>query len=160
MANNKTKVILNQTVAKLGLAGDTVEVQPGFARNYLLPRAIAAPWSKKAEEQVASHKALLRKKAIESIEAASELKGKLEAVTILVPAKVGKADANGVARLFGAIKGANVAEAIKKQIGVDVDKRSIEVNGVVKTTGPAKAVAHLFEGAVAQLKLNVVASSK
>lgn len=160
MSSKNQKVILNQTVAKLGIAGDVVEVKPGFARNFLLPRAIAAPWSQKAQEKIEQRRAYLAKKFLQSKEDAIAIKNQLEKEKIVVPAKTGAKTTDSKARLFGSVKGEDIAKAIKDTFDVVVAKQSIETDGVIKTTGPATATAHLFEGVTAQLKISVVAASK
>lgn len=161
MSVKNQKVILNQTISRVGIAGDTIEVKPGFARNYLLPKKLAAPWSAKAEEMIQQRKAALAKKRAVSQEAALDIKSRLEEKVITISAKTAtKPSDNTASKLFGAIKGDQIAQAIKETFDIEVSKTDIEPLGVIKTTGPAKAVAHLFEGVSANLKLNIVAGAK
>jgi large subunit ribosomal protein L9 len=146
-----TKIILNQTVTKLGVAGDIVDVKPGYARNYLLPTNAAILWTKRAGEQVQLRKAAAARRAIANAEAAQDAKAKLEDGVLQVPAKAG---ANG--KLFGSITTSAIADAVKATHNLTVDKRKIHIPTPIKVVGPANATIHLFEDVVAEAKLSVV----
>ncbi|MDR2508732.1 MAG: 50S ribosomal protein L9 [Candidatus Ancillula sp.] len=150
-----TKIILNQTVAKLGVAGDVVDVKPGYARNFLLPQNHAILWSKRAGEQVELRRASARRKAIASIDSAKSLKAKLEGAVLLVPVKAGN-----TGKLYGAVTGASIADAIKDTYGETIDKRKVVIDGHIKTTGHASVKVHLLDDVDAVVKINVTASKK
>ncbi|MDR1861787.1 MAG: 50S ribosomal protein L9 [Candidatus Ancillula sp.] len=150
-----TKVILNQTVAKLGVAGDVVNVKPGYARNFLLPQNVAITWTERAEKQVELRKSAAKRRAIESVEVAAEVKTKLEAKAVTVAAKAG---ANS--KLFGSITQAQIADAVKEQTGAIVDKRKILLAEPIKSTGTYAVEINLLENISATLNLTVVAASK
>ena len=105
-----SKLILTNEVSGLGSAGDVVEVKDGYARNYLIPNGLAVVWTRGGEKQVTSIRAAREARAIASEEEAKALKAKLEANPIKISMKAGS---NG--RLFGAVKTADVAEAVKAQ---------------------------------------------
>ena len=150
-----TKVILNQTVAKLGIAGDVVDVKAGYARNFLLPQALAAPWSVKSEKQVTLRKEAAKRRAVENIETANAQKEALEAGSIIVTRK-----AASTGKLFGAVTGAAVAEAIQSTLKIAIDKRKVQFAEPIKELGSYTAEIHIFEGIKANVKLSVVAAKK
>ena len=117
-----TKLILTHDVTNLGAVGDVVEVKDGYARNYLLPRKLATPWTKGAQRQLDQMAEARRKRSIESLEQAQEARAWLTENVVTVSATAG---ANG--RLFGAVSTADLAEAIKDAGGPAIDRRKIEV---------------------------------
>lgn len=150
MTQNK-KVILTREVAKLGDAGDVIEVRPGYARNYLFPRRMAMPWTKGSQSVIDRLKASVARQKIASMEKAQEAKSKLaEGVPVLVDAKAGP---NG--RLFGAVSMAEVARAVKEQKGVEIDRRKILVDQPLKAVGSYRLTVRLFEDVTASLEVTV-----
>lgn len=146
-----TKVILTHEVAKLGLAGDVVEVRPGYARNFLLPRRLAMPWTKGSQKEIDRLKASVAKQQISSMEIAQAVKEKLaEGDPVLIDAKAGE---NG--RLFGAITTAQIAEAVKEQKGAEIDKRKIAIEKPIKSVGTYQLTVRLFEKLTAPLEVTV-----
>ena len=93
-----TKLILTHDVAHLGEAGEVVEVKDGYARNYLVPRKLATPWTKGAQRQIDQMAEARRKRAIASLDQAQTARAWLADNVITVTASAG---ANG--RLFGAV---------------------------------------------------------
>ena len=138
------KVILTHEVDKLGSVGDVVEVRPGYARNYLLPRLLATPWTKGSQGQIDRLK-------IASMEVAGAVKEKLTgAEPVLISAKAG---ANG--RLFGAVSTSAIANAAKEQLGVELDKHKIVIEQPIKAVGTYQLTVRLFEDVVAPLEVAV-----
>lgn len=148
-----SKLILTNEVSGLGGAGDVVEVKDGYARNYLIPNGLAVVWTRGGEKQVTSIRAAREARAIASEEEAKALKDGLEKATIKIAMKAG---ANG--RLFGAVKTADVADAVKAQGLGEIDKRKVEIAGPIRTTGKYEATVRLTAELVANLSLQVVAA--
>jgi len=148
-----SKLILTNEVSGLGGAGDVVEVKDGYARNYLIPNGLAVVWTRGGEKQVTSIRAAREARAIASEEEAKALKDGLEKATIEITTKAG---ANG--RLFGAVKTADVADAVKAQGLGEIDKRKVEIAGPIRTTGKYEATVRLTAELVANLSLQVVAA--
>jgi large subunit ribosomal protein L9 len=148
-----SKLILTNEVSGLGSAGDVVEVKDGYARNYLIPNGLAVVWTRGGEKQVTSIRAAREARAIASEEEAKALKAKLEANSIKISMKAGS---NG--RLFGAVKTADVAEAVKAQGIGEIDKRKVEISGSIRSTGKFEATVRLNAELVANLSLQVVAA--
>jgi len=116
------KVILQHNVQKLGKAGDVVEAAPGYFRNFLQPRGLAVLATsgtlKKREEDLEA----LRKKAEQSHQLALGLADKITALACLkLTAKAGEGG-----KLYGKITNKEIAQALKQELGVDVDKRLIK----------------------------------
>ena len=106
------KLILTSTVDKLGIAGDIVEVRNGYGRNYLVPQGKAIVWSRGAEKQIEGIKRARDAREVRGIEHAQELRTQIEELTIKVPARAAESGS-----LFGAVTAANLALAVKKEIG-------------------------------------------
>ncbi|MBI1334338.1 MAG: 50S ribosomal protein L9 [Armatimonadetes bacterium] len=125
------KVILNQTVPKVGKAGTVVNVADGFARNYLFPRGLAIYADKSQIAALEKRNARLAEKVAAKKTDAEGLKTKLDGQTVKIETKVG---ADGV-RLNGAITSQNIADAIKAQLGVELDKKQVALHDPIKRLG-------------------------
>ena len=148
-----TKLILTHDVAHLGEAGEVVEVKDGYARNYLLPRKLATPWTKGAQRQIDQMTEARRKRAIASLDQAQAARAWLTENVVTVTATAG---VNG--RLFGAVTTADLAQAVKDADGPALDRRKIEVVPPIKSTGRHSASVRLHPDVVAPLEVNVVAA--
>ncbi|MCO6564227.1 MAG: 50S ribosomal protein L9 [Apibacter sp.] len=132
------EVILKQDVENLGLEFDVVNVKPGYARNYLIPKGfalLATPKNKAALEA-----ALKEREAEEAaqVKAAKDIVAKLKEVVVSIPAKVGAGD-----KLFGSINNSDLAEALTKA-GVNIDKKYIKIPGnTIKRLGKYSAKIRL-----------------
>lgn len=145
------KVILQQNVPKLGKAGDIVEASNGYFRNFLQPRSLAVLASpgamKKREEDVE----VLRKKAEKAQQEALDLCQKItDQEVVRVGAKAGEGG-----KLYGKVTNKEVAAAILKATGVDVDKRLIKVEDI-GALGTYKAIVKLAPDAQAEINVEVV----
>ncbi|SDM31799.1 50S ribosomal protein L9 [Actinomyces ruminicola] len=148
-----TKLILTHDVTNLGTAGEVVEVKDGYARNYLVPRKLATPWTKGAQRQIDQMAEARRKRAIDSLEQAQEARAWLSGNVVTVSAVAGE---NG--RLFGAVSTAQLADAVKEAGGPAIDRRKIELTRPIKSTGRHSASVRLHTDVVAPLEVNVVAA--
>ncbi|OFR89451.1 50S ribosomal protein L9 [Micrococcus sp. HMSC067E09] len=147
------KLILTHEVTGLGAAGDVVEVKNGYARNYLLPRGFATVWTKGGEKQVEQIKAARAARAVANLEEAQALAAKLQETTVQLERTAG---AEG--RLFGAVKQADIAEAIEAAGIGSVDKRSITIPQAIKAVGHHQAQVRLHEDVVADVEVQVLAA--
>lgn len=125
------KVILNQTVPKVGKAGTVVTVADGFARNYLFPRGLAIVANKAQVDALEKRNARLLEKTAAQKAEAEATKAKIDGQTVKIETKVG---ADGV-RLNGAITSANIGDAIKAQLGVELEKKQIALHDPIKRLG-------------------------
>lgn len=145
------KVILQQNVPKLGKAGDIVEASNGYFRNFLQPRSLAVLASpgamKKREEDVE----VLRKKAEKAQQEALDLCKKItDHELVRIGAKAGEGG-----KLYGKVTNKEVAAAIQKATGVEVDKRLIKVDDI-SALGIYKAIVKLAPDAQAEINVEVV----
>ena len=146
------KLILTNEVTGLGAAGDVVDVKDGYARNYLVPRRLATPWTTGGQKQVDAITSARANREVKSLEEAKSLAGRLEAASVTVSAKAGSSG-----RLFGAINPADIAAAVKAAGGPDLDRRTIEIKGHVKSTGSYQALVRLHPEVQASVPFEVVA---
>ena len=147
------KIILTQPVTGLGEAGDVVDVKDGYARNFLLPRKVATPWTKGSQKQVDQMKAGREKRALRSAEDAAAAKSSLEGAQVTVTARAGQGG-----RLFGAVTPGEIADAILAAGGPQVDKRRIEVRTPIRSVGEHPVHVRLHEDVAADVTVTVVAS--
>jgi large subunit ribosomal protein L9 len=148
-----TKLILTNEVTGLGTAGDVVEVKDGYARNFLLPRNLATPWTDGGQRQLDQIRAARSKRAVASLDEAQSLKALLESKPVVVSERAGT---NG--RLFGAVTSKEVAEAVKSTFDRDIDRRSVEFTTPIKSLGEYKATVRLHEDVYANLVVQAVAA--
>lgn len=140
------KVILKADVKGSGKAGQLVNVSDGYARNFLLPKGLAMEANAQAmnefknKEQAAKHRQEMEIKAAK--EAAAALAGK----TVKISAKAGQGG-----KLFGSVTSKEVAEALGKQLGVEIDKRKIAMDGDIKAFGTYEAQVRLYTGISADI---------
>ena len=143
------KVILQADVKNIGKKGEIVEVADGYGRNFLLPKKLALPAS---AENVNVAKAQAGSKARKDAMAEDEARlmaAQLEKVTADIPVRIGE---NG--RLFGAVTGKDVAEALKKQ-NIDVDRRKIAIRSEVTSEGIYEAVVKVHPSIATTIKIHV-----
>jgi large subunit ribosomal protein L9 len=145
------KLILTQPVSGLGGPGEVVEVKDGYARNYLLPRKLATPWTKGGQKQVDAINAARQKRAMRTAEDAQAAKSALEGSPVTVTARAG-----ATGRLFGAVTAADIAEAIAAAGGPQVDRRRIEVPTPIRTLGEHTAHVRLHDDVSATVTVQVV----
>jgi large subunit ribosomal protein L9 len=145
------KVILNQTVPQVGKAGSVVEVANGYARNYLFPRGLAVVADKNQIKAVERKNEILAQKTASLKAAAEDLKSKLDGQLLEIQTKVG---ADGV-RLNGAITSSMIAEQIKSQLGIDLDKKQVALVDPIKRLGRYKVELDLHLSVDANLNVRV-----
>ena len=148
------KIILLNDVKPLGTIGDVVEVADGYARNYLLPRGLAAEASKGSLALLEQQRRAKARKDAEAVANAEALGKQLEDTPVTVQAKAG-----GNGKLFGAITNANVAEAIHAALGIDIDRHKIEIPDNIKSLGSYPIEIRLGKNIVAKTTVKVVAAT-
>jgi large subunit ribosomal protein L9 len=148
------RVILMSDVKSLGTIGTVVEVADGYARNFLLPRGLAAEASKGSLALLEQQRKAKARRDAEAVADAEALGKQLEGLQLSVPAKAG-----GNGRLFGAITNANVADAIHAALGVEVDRHKIDVPDNIKSLGSYPVEIKLGKNVVAKTTVKVVAAT-
>jgi len=137
----KMKVLLVQDVDKLGSAGEVKEVSGGYGRNYLLPKGFAVLATrgqvKQAEERLAS----VRKREEANRKDAEALAARISGQTLRFTARVGELD-----RLYGSITNADIAEKIQSQLGIEIDRRKIDLDESIKRIGIYPIKIRLMSG--------------
>lgn len=146
------KVILLKDDKNLGKKGALVEAKDGYARNFLLPRKVAIEATPENLEQWKKDRAEEERIEAENRQAAMELKKKMEKMTVTINAKAGEGG-----RLFGAITSKDIADALQKQQGIEVDKKKIDLADNIKDTGVRKISVKLYPQINAQLKVEIKA---
>jgi len=124
------KVILLQDVKGKGKKGQMLEVSDGYARNYMLPRKIAVEATADAVNTMRMNDKAAAEKAAKERAEALEISKKLKAMTLTVTAKGG-----GAGRLFGSVTNQEIADALKAQSGISLDKRKIVISDPIKSIG-------------------------
>jgi len=145
------KVILLSDVASLGKRGAVVNVADGYANNFLFPRKYAAEASDGALKMLEQQNKAKARKQAEEVANAQEVATQLEATTLKVTAKAG-----GNGRLFGTITNANVAEAIREQLAVTIDRHKIEMKDGIKALGTYAVQIRLGSNIIAKTSVQVV----
>ena len=146
------KVILLQDVKSLGKKGDIVETAEGYGRNYLLPRKLAKEANAANVNQAKADKATAAHRAAQAKDEAVVLGAQVEKVVVTIKMRLGE---NG--KMFGSVTSKDVAEALIKQTGLNIDRRKIELKNSVKSLGESTAVAKLHPEVTSQYKVMVVA---
>ena len=146
------KVILMSDVKTLGNAGTVLEVADGYARNFLLPRGLAAEASSGSLALLEQRRRSQARRDAESLADVKALAEKIEAASVSVSAKSG-----GNGKLFGAITNANVAEAMQRELGIEVDRHKIELPESIKALGTYPIEVRLGKNVIAKTTLKVVA---
>jgi large subunit ribosomal protein L9 len=146
------KIILTQEVNGLGAPGDVVEVKDGYGRNYLLPQGFAITWTRGAEKQIAVIKRARSAREIRDLDHANDVKAQLEKLTVRLAVRAGDGG-----RLYGSVTPADVADAVKRAGGPDLDKRRLVLPGHIKSTGSHKVQIRLHPEVAADFTLIVVA---
>jgi large subunit ribosomal protein L9 len=147
------RVILMSDVKSLGTTGTVVDVADGYARNFLLPRGLAAEASKGSLALLEQQRKAKARRDAEAIADAEALGKQLEGLLLSVPVKAG-----GNGRLFGAVTNANVADAIHATLGVEVDRHKIEVPDNIKSLGSYPVEIRLGKNVVAKTTVKVIAA--
>lgn len=143
------KVILTADVKSLGKKGEMVSVADGYARNFLFPRGLAAEANAQSLTELKNREQAAKHKVDVDTQNAREAAAALEGKTVRVSAKAG---ANG--KLFGSVTAKEVAENVKKQFGVETDKRKITMEDV-KSYGTYEAEIKLYPGISAKIYVQV-----
>jgi large subunit ribosomal protein L9 len=144
------KVILNKDLPNLGEEGDVCDVNPGYARNYLLPRNLVLQYNNKNLSLLEGRRETIEQRKEEKKKQAMSVKDRLEAEPLTITMPAGE---NG--RLFGSVTSATVAEALEKQ-GIDVERKQIDIPAkTIKSVGTTKIRVRLYDQHEAELLVQV-----
>ena len=144
------KVILLQDVKSLGKKGEIVNVNDGYARNFILPKKMGVEATGKNLNDLKLQKNNEKKVAQENLEAAKELAAELPAGKVELFIKVGEGG-----RTFGSVSSKEIAAAVKEQMNLDVDKKKIQLKEAIKSLGTHIVNVKLHPEVTAELKVVV-----
>ena len=144
------KVILLGELKGKGGEGDVVEVAQGFAENYLFPNRLALPATKGNIKQLEERRHNIAKREEKRVADAEALRAAIDGKTVLIDAKVGDEG-----QLFGSVTNQMVADAVKNDLGVEVERKRIELNRAIKTSGLHTVKVSLYREIAAELHLQV-----
>ena len=144
------EVILLQDVKSLGKKGEIVKVSDGYARNFTLPKKLGLEANAKTLNDLKLRKAAQAKLEKEQLEAAQALGAKIEGSAVTVRIKTGE---NG--KVFGSVSVKEIAEAMKEQLGLEIDKKKISIANPIRNEGTFSAAVKLHPQVTSELTVKV-----
>lgn len=145
------KVILKQDVKNLGKKNTLVNVSDGYARNFLIPKGLAAEASTSAINEMKMRKGAEKSKKENELANAQKLSEKINGITMTFHSKAGD---NG--KLFGSITSKDIADKLQKELKIKVDKRKIVLSDAIKSLGVYDIEVKLHPGVSSTLKVQVI----
>ena len=144
------KVVLKKDVKGTGKKDEMVEVSDGYARNFLLPRGLAVAANAAAVNEVRTKESAKRHHAEVELADAQATAKKIGGMTVTVKAKAGQGG-----RLFGAVTGKDIAEAVNKTAGVSIDKRKVVLDADIKNYGQYEVEIKVYPSVTAKVTVVV-----
>ena len=145
------KVVLLQDVKSQGKKDQIIEVSEGYARNFLFPKKLAIVADAKAVNDIKSKQSSEKHRVEVEKANARELAKTLGETTVKI---VGSAGADG--RFYGSVTTKDISEELKKQFGIEIDKRKLELDCQIKAFGTYKVTVKLYTGISGKLSVQVV----
>lgn len=142
------KVILMKDIKGTGKKGDIINTSDGHARNYLFPRKLAVEASDGNLSKLSHEKKTEDKKRQEALEAAQALKAKIEEKTVTFAIKAGEGG-----KLFGSVTTKEIAQSLKKEHGIPVEKKKIVMDQPLKSIGTTSVKIKIHPKVQAELKV-------
>ena len=145
------KIILLENVKGVGKKDEIINANDGYARNFLFPRNLAVEANAqnlaklKSKQDSAAHKKMTEKKEAE------ELAKKLEKIMLKIEVKAGE---NG--KIFGGVSAKEIADLLKQNYNIEVDKKKIDLKETIKTLGLRTVSIKLYDGVIGNLKVDVI----
>lgn len=124
------QVILLEDVKKLGKKGELVKVNDGYARNFILPKKLGIEATARNLNDLKLQKANDEKMALEQLEKAKELAEQLKELKVTVSVKIGEGG-----KTFGSVSSKEIAQAVKEQLALELDKKKMQLTEPIKTVG-------------------------
>lgn len=144
------KVVLQTDVDNLGESGDVVRVRPGYARNFLIPRGLAAPATSSNLARVDEIKRLALARAEKDLAEAQALASKIQAVSVQIARAVGDEE-----KMYGSVTARDIEDAYR-DAGVEIDRKRLQLNEPIKALGAFEVPLKLHPKVSVQLKVEVV----
>ena len=144
------RIVLRDDVENLGKKGDLVDVADGYARNYLVPRGLALKATAGNQKQADAMRRNREVRETREREAAQAVAAQFEGRTITIKARAG-----GEGRLFGSVTSVDIADAVQKQTGAEIDRRKIDLDEPLKELGGVDVQVRLHADVLATLHVEV-----
>ncbi len=144
------KVILTKDVKSQGKKGDLINVSDGYANNFLLPKGLAKPATKQALNELEGKKGAEQYHKNMEEQKARNIADRLKEIKVSIKAKAGKEG-----KLFGSVTSKDVAEALKAQYNIAVDKRKLDLPDGIKTCGIRDVKVTLYTGVTGTFRVEV-----
>ncbi|HEX79013.1 MAG TPA: 50S ribosomal protein L9 [Dehalococcoidia bacterium] len=144
------KVVFLEDVADVAKSGDVKEAADGYARNFLIPRGLAALTTSQVTSQLEFQLASQSKKQARAAEKLAAMAKQLNGSEITLKAKVGAKD-----RLYGSITSADIAKELTRTSGITIDKRKIELSEPIRELGIFEVAIKLGKDALPKIKVTV-----
>ena len=145
------KVILTQDVKGVGKKDQILEVNDGYARNFLIPKKLGVQASTANLALLKSKQDSRDFKRQEDKKEAEQIKEKLEKIRLDIKVKSGE---NG--KIFGGVTSKEISDVLKDKYSINIDKKKIELKETIKTVGITTVDIKLFEGVIGKVKVNVI----
>jgi large subunit ribosomal protein L9 len=150
----KTEVLLIQNVVGLGGESDLVKIASGYARNYLIPQGLAVPVSQGNKRRIEALRQRRAEREAKELSSMTELGKSLSKVTLTISVKTGD---DG--KMFGSVTSGSIADAIKTQLDVALDKRKIHLEKAIHALGEYEVELRLHPEVRSSIKLVVKSSN-
>jgi large subunit ribosomal protein L9 len=144
------KVILKQDVKGLGKKDDLVNVSDGYARNFLFPRGLAVEANQSNLNMMKTRKEAEKVKKDRELAQAKKLAEKLRSIEIVIKAKTGD-----TGKLFGSITGKDIADKLKEDFGLDIDRKKIVMPDAIRATGSYEIDVKLYPEVSSKLRVRI-----
>jgi large subunit ribosomal protein L9 len=145
------KVILLDELKGRGGEGDVIDVATGYAVNFLFPKKLAISATKGNLKQLELRKHNIAKREANRLDSADKLLAALEGLSVRVGAKVGEEG-----QLFGSVTPIQVAQALSEKLGTEIDRKRVDLHGLIKTAGEHQATVSIYREVKATITVEVV----
>lgn len=145
------QIILRERLENLGDAGDMVDVKPGYARNYLIPKGLAYEATPANVRRLEAERAAQSRRDAETLNEARQRAAAIEGVSLTFHARAGQEG-----KLFGSITSADIADRLAEQ-GIQIDRRQIELDEPIKALGVSSVPVRLHPQVRPEIKVWVIA---
>ena len=145
------KVILKENIKWVGKKDEIVNASDGYARNFLLPKNLAVEANAENMSKLKARQDSKAFKKSQEKEEAKKIAEKLSKIQLKIPVKAGE---NG--KIFGGVSAKEIAELLKENYKIEIDKKKIELKETIKTLGARTIQIKLYEGITGNLKIDVI----
>lgn len=144
------KVILKEDIPKLGTMGETVQVAPGYGRNYLIPQGKAVLATSKNFKELEHQRQLILRKADLIRKDAESFAEKFRGLTLTLARKVGEED-----KIYGSVSVSDISQALK-EAGVEIERKLIKLDAPIKSLGEFQVPVKVHADVTAEITVQVV----